>query len=118
MEKLAGSMRKNFGVKAGDRVVIYMPMVVESVIAMLACARLGATHVVVFGGFSANELANRILDSKPVLLICANAGKEVSRIVNYKQIIDEALTKSRVPELPTIIFQRPNLQKPLPLAAH
>jgi acyl-coenzyme A synthetase/AMP-(fatty) acid ligase len=60
---------------AGDRVIIYMPMVIESLVAILACARIGATHVVVFGGFSAQELANRIVDSQPKLIICSNAGK-------------------------------------------
>lgn len=68
-------MISDFKIKPGDRIIIYMPMVVESIIAMLACARIGATHIVVFGGFSAQELANRINDSEPKLIICSNAGK-------------------------------------------
>lgn len=72
---MAGALKNEFKVVAGDRVIIYMPMVIESVIAILACARIGATHVVVFGGFSAHELANRIVDCSPKLIISANAGK-------------------------------------------
>jgi acetyl-CoA synthetase len=73
--EFARSLVSNFGIQKGDPVAIYMPMIVESLIAILACARIGAPHVVVFGGFSAHELGNRIIDCKPKLLICANAGK-------------------------------------------
>ena len=75
VELLAGALKTQFKIEAGDRVIIYMPMTIESLIAILACARIGATHVVVFGGFSAHELANRIGDCAPKLVICANAGK-------------------------------------------
>ena len=72
---MAGALKKQFNIQSGDRVIIYMPMVIESVVAMLALARIGATHVTVFGGFSAKQLTNRIIDSKPKAIILANAGK-------------------------------------------
>ena len=79
------------GVQKGDRVIIYMPMVPEAVIAMLACARIGAVHSVVFGGFAANELATRIDDAKPKLILSASCGIEVDRIVAYKPLLDSAI---------------------------
>jgi len=79
-------------VKTGDTVVIYMPMIIESAFAMLACARLGATHSVVFGGFAAKELANRIDDCKPKLIITASCGIEPNKHIKYTPIVDEALT--------------------------
>ena len=84
-------MKKKFGVVAGDTVVIYMPMVPETAFAMLACARLGATHVTVFGGFAASELSNRIDNCKPKLIMTASCGIEPSRIIEYIPIVDEAL---------------------------
>ena len=75
----------------GDRVVIYMPMIPEAVIAMLACARIGAIHSVVFGGFAARELAARIEDAKPRVVISASCGIEVSRIIPYQPLLDAAL---------------------------
>ncbi|NNE37610.1 MAG: AMP-binding protein, partial [Gammaproteobacteria bacterium] len=82
------------GVEKGDRVIIYMPMIPEAVIAMLACARLGAVHSVVFGGFAANELAVRIDDAKPRLIISASCGIEPGRIVEYKPLLDKAIELS------------------------
>ncbi|MGW6199389.1 propionyl-CoA synthetase [Kribbella sp. NPDC055110] len=94
------------GVGKGDRVIVYMPMIPEAVIAMLACARLGAIHSVVFGGFAPRELAARIEDAGPRVIVAASCGIEPTRIVEYKPIIDEALTiASHQPEH-TIVFQR------------
>ena len=86
----AGGLR-GLGVGPGDRVVIYMPMIPEAVIAMLACARLGAVHSVVFGGFAANELAVRIDDAKPTVIVSASCGIEPTRVVEYKPLLDRAL---------------------------
>ena len=90
VSKFAGSL-KNQGVNKGDRVIIYMPMIPEAVIAMLACARIGAIHSVVFGGFASNELASRIDDSKAKLLVTASCGFEPGRTVEYKPLVDEAI---------------------------
>ncbi len=86
----AGALRA-FGVEKGDRVVIYMPMIPEAVVAMLACARIGAVHSVVFGGFAAHELAVRIDDAQPKVVVSASCGIEPSRVVEYKPMLDEAL---------------------------
>src|SRR5205814_2517402 len=83
------------GVGRGDRVVIYMPMVPEAVMAMLACARIGAVHSVVFGGFAAPELAARIDHAQPALVICASCGLEPGRTVPYKPMVDKAIELSR-----------------------
>lgn len=88
--KLAAVYRK-LGIKKGDRIIIYMPMIPESIYAMLAAARVGAIHSVVFGGFAAKELANRIEDAEPALIITASCGIEPHKIVDYKKILDEAL---------------------------
>src|SRR6516164_1486176 len=82
------------GVTAGERVVVYMPMVPEAVVAMLACARIGAVHSVVFGGFAAAELATRIDDARPVAIVTASCGIEASRVVEYKPILDRAIELS------------------------
>ena len=97
------------GVQKGDRVLIYMPMIPEAAIAMLACARIGAVHSVVFGGFAANELATRINDAKPKVMVSASCGIEVNRIIAYKPLLDEAIRLSRENAKPEkcIIFQRP-----------
>ena len=95
------------GVQKGDRVIIYMPMVPESVIAMLACARIGAVHSVVFGGFAANELATRIDDAKPKLILSASCGIEVDRIVAYKPLLDSAIELASTKPSRCIILQRP-----------
>ena len=91
--RFAGAMRR-LGVGAGDTVVIYMPMVPEAVEAMLACARLGAVHSVVFGGFAPRELAARIDDAKPVLIVTASCGIEVQRVVEYMPLLNSALEQA------------------------
>ncbi|GGJ11560.1 AMP-binding protein [Neoroseomonas lacus] len=104
--RLAGALAER-GVTKGERVIIYMPMVPEAAIAMLACARLGAVHSVVFGGFAAAELATRIADAKPRAIVTASCGLEPGRIVKYKPLIDAAIGLS--PHKPTavLILQRP-----------
>lgn len=79
------------GVKTGDRVIIYMPNSAEAAIAMLACARIGATHSVVFGGFAPHELATRIKDCTPVMIICSSCGIDASKVIEYKPLVDEAI---------------------------
>ncbi|HEU0016861.1 MAG TPA: propionyl-CoA synthetase [Methyloceanibacter sp.] len=103
---LAGILR-NLGVDKGDRVVVYMPMVPEAVIAMLGCARIGAVHSVVFGGFAANELATRIEDAKPKVVLSASCGVEPGRIVKYKPLLDEAIRLSTHKPDACLILQRP-----------
>lgn len=88
--RFAGALR-GLGVEKGDRVVIYLPMVPEALIAMLACARLGAVHSVVFGGFAAHELAARIDDARPTAVVSASCGVEPTRTVEYKPMLDAAL---------------------------
>ncbi|HEV3381216.1 MAG TPA: propionyl-CoA synthetase [Trebonia sp.] len=95
------------GVAKGDRVVIYMPMIPEAVVAMLACARLGAIHSVVFGGFAARELALRIDDAKPKVIVAASCGIEGKRVVEYKPILDAAIGEAEHKPDKTIVFQRP-----------
>ena len=102
---LAAVMRAQ-GIEKGDRVIIYMPMVPEAVIAMLACARLGAIHSVVFGGFAANELATRIDDARPKLIISASCGIEVARIIPYKPLLDEAIEIAASKPERCLILQR------------
>ncbi|MBK7151076.1 MAG: propionyl-CoA synthetase [Sandaracinaceae bacterium] len=104
----AGALRAN-GVTPGDRVILYMPMILEAVVAMLACARLGAVHSVVFGGFAAVELATRIDDAKPVLMVCASCGIEPSRTVAYKPLLDEAIALASHKPARCIVKQRPQL---------
>ena len=96
----------HLGVTKGDRVVLYMPMIPEAVVAMLACARLGAVHSVVFGGFAANELAARIDDAKPKVVVSASCGVETSRIISYKPLLDEALRIASSKPQTCVIFQR------------
>jgi len=95
------------GVQKGDRVIIYMPMVPEAAIAMLACARIGVIHSVVFGGFAAPELASRINDAQPKLIISASCGIEVDRVVPYKPLLDKAIEIAAVKPERCIILQRP-----------
>jgi propionyl-CoA synthetase len=97
----------DFGVTKGDRVILYMPMVPEAVVAMLACARIGAVHSVVFGGFAAKELATRIDDAKPKLILSASCGLEPGRIVHYKPLLDEAIALASAKPEACIILQRP-----------
>ena len=89
--QVLAALLRDFGVEKGDRVVLYMPMVPEAVIGMLACARIGAVHSVVFGGFAARELATRIDDAKPKVILSASCGLEPGRIVKYKPLLDEAI---------------------------
>jgi len=105
--KTFAAILQDFGVTKGDRVIIYMPLVPEAMVAMLACARIGAVHSVVFGGFAAKELATRIDDAKPKLLLSASCGIEPGRIVAYKPLLDDAikLAAHKVPAC--IVLQRP-----------
>lgn len=104
---LCAGMLKNLGVKKGDRVIIYMPMIPETAIAMLACARLGAIHSVVFGGFSSRELALRIDDANPKVILSASCGIEVNTVINYKTLLDNAIDMSSYKPQNCVIFQRP-----------
>jgi propionyl-CoA synthetase len=105
--QVLAAILRNFGVEKGDRVVLYMPMVPEAVIAMLACARIGAVHSVVFGGFAANELATRIDDATPKVILSASCGLEVGRIVKYKPLLDEAIRLAAHKPDACLILQRP-----------
>ncbi|MCH9808622.1 MAG: propionyl-CoA synthetase [Alphaproteobacteria bacterium] len=97
----------DLGVKTGDRVVIYMPMIPQAVMAMLACARIGAVHSVVFGGFAASELATRIDDAKPVAIVSASCGIEGSKVIPYKPLLDKAIELSQSKPSACLILQRP-----------
>ena len=101
---------KNLGVGKGDRVIIYMPMVAEAVIAMLSCARLGAVHSVVFGGFAPHELAVRINDAKPKVLVTASCGIEFTNIIEYKPLVDKALEIAELAPEKTVVLQRPQAE--------
>ncbi len=103
--RFAGVLRQQ-GIQKGDRVIIYMPMVPEAVVAMLACARIGAIHSVVFGGFAGNELAKRINDAEPKLIVSASCGIEPGRVIEYKPLLDEALALSTAAPSRCIILQR------------
>ena len=103
--RMAGALADQ-GVGKGDRVIIYMPMVPQAVVAMLACARLGAVHSVVFGGFAANELAVRIDDSKPKVILSASCGIEVNRVIPYKPLLDEAIRIAQHKPDCCIVLQR------------
>ena len=105
VSKFAWTLR-NQGINKGDRVIIYMPMIPEAVIAMLACSRIGAIHSVVFGGFASNELANRIEDSKAKILITASCGFEPGRTIEYKPLVDKAIEISKHKPNKTILYQR------------
>ncbi len=108
----AGALRQQ-GVEKGDRVIIYMPMVPEAVIAMLGCARIGAVHSVVFGGFAADELATRIDDACPKVIVSASCGIEVNRVVPYKPMLDKAINSARHKPERCIILQRPQVEAEL-----
>ena len=109
---LAGMLR-DLGVEKGDRVILYMPMVPEAVFAMLACARIGAIHSVVFGGFAARELATRIDDARPKVILSASCGLEPGRIVAYKPLLDEAIALCAHKPGACLILQRPQAQAAL-----
>ncbi len=103
---LFAGVLKNLGVTKGDRVVIYMPMIPQVAFAMLACARIGAVHSVVFGGFAAHELAIRIDDAAPKVILAASGGKEIDRIIPYKPIIDAALEEAKFKPKAVVVYQR------------
>ena len=105
VSSFAGGLR-DLGVECGDRVVIYMPMIPQTLIAMLACARIGAVHSVVFGGFAAQELATRIDDAKPRLIVWASCGIEPSRVIPYKPLVDRALELAQWRVETTVVSQR------------
>lgn len=102
----AGGLRK-LGVEKGDRVVIYMPMVAEALVAMYACARLGAIHSVVFGGFAPSELAVRIDDAKPKVMVSTSCGIEVDKVIPYKGLLDEAISLAEHKPSKCVVLQRP-----------
>jgi propionyl-CoA synthetase len=104
--QFAGAL-KTQGVEKGDRVIIYMPMIAEAAIAMLACARIGAVHSVVFGGFAANELATRINDAKPKVIVSASCGIEIKKVIPYKPLLDGAIDMAAFKPKACIILQRP-----------
>ena len=106
VSRLAGVLVE-LGVSKGDRVLIYMPMIPEGVMAMLACARIGAIHSVVFGGFAANELATRIDDAKPKVIISASCGLEGARVIKYKPLLDNAIELSTHKPAHSLVLQRP-----------
>ena len=109
---LAGVLA-DLGVKKGDRVIVYMPMIPEAVIAMLACARIGAIHSVVFGGFAASELATRIDDAKPVAILSASCGIEGARVIDYKPLLDKAIELAKHKPSSCLLLQRPMVAAPL-----
>src|SRR3954465_318327 len=108
------AMMQSLGVKRGDRVIIYMPMVPEAAFAMLACARLGAIHSVVFGGFAAASLAARIDDARPALMVTADGGSRMGKAVLYKSLVDEALKLAKHPPQKVLLFNR-GLDERLPV---
>ena len=110
--RFAGALQDQ-GVKKGDRVIIYMPMILQAAFAMLACARIGAIHSVVFGGFAPHELAIRIDDAKPKLIVSASCGIEGKKTIEYKPLLDKAIELSKHKPSHCIIFQREQAQAPL-----
>ncbi len=111
--QLLGAMLRDFGVKKGDRVILYMPMVPEAVFAMLACARIGAVHSVVFGGFAAKELATRLDDCKPKVILSASCGIEGARVIPYKPLLDDAIKLATHKPDACMILQRSQCQATL-----
>jgi propionyl-CoA synthetase len=110
------AMMQSLGVKRGDRVIIYMPMVPEACFAMLACARIGAVHSVVFGGFAAASLAARIDDARPALMITSDGGSRMGKTVLYKALVDEALSLAQQPPQKVLIYKR-GLDPAMPVVA-
>jgi len=101
-----GAVLQDLGVEKGDRVIIYMPMIPQTAIAMLACARIGAIHSVVFGGFAPNELATRINDATPKLILAASCGVEPTRVVEYKPLLDAAIAQAEFKPYGVVMYQR------------
>jgi propionyl-CoA synthetase len=112
VSKFAGVLQC-LGVKKGDTVIIYMPMIPQAAVAVLACARLGAVHSVVFGGFAPNELAIRINDAQPNVIVSASCGIEGKKVIPYKPLLDEAIKLAEYKPQKTIIFQRPQVSSDL-----
>ena len=110
--QFSGALKK-LGISKGDRVIIYMPMIPEAVIAMLACARIGAIHSVVFGGFASTELATRIDDCQPKLIVSASCGHEADKIIKYKPLLDKAVELAKHKVEQCIIYQRESYQASL-----
>jgi len=110
--RVAGGLR-SLGVEKGDRVIVYMPMIPEAVVSMLACARIGAIHSVVFGGFAANELATRIDDARPRVILSASCGLEAARVIPYKPLLDRALELASHRPEHCVIRQRPQAEATL-----
>ena len=108
--KALGAVLQEMGVVKGDRVILYMPMIPEAVFGMLACARIGAIHSVVFGGFAAKELATRIDDSAPKVILAASCGIEPGRVVAYKPLLDQAIELSKAKPQSVLVVQRPQAQ--------
>ena len=111
--QILAAVLRDFGVEKGDRVILYMPMVPEAVIGMLACARIGAVHSVVFGGFAPRELATRIDDAKPKVILSASCGLETGRVVPYKPLLDEAIALASYKPATCIVLQREQAQATL-----
>src|SRR5687768_7983982 len=111
--QVLAALLQDLGVQKGDRVILYMPMIPEAVIGMLACARIGAVHSVVFGGFAAKELATRIEDCKPKLILSASCGIEGNRVVAYKPLLDKAIEIAHHKPLGAIILNRPQAEAAL-----
>jgi propionyl-CoA synthetase len=105
-----GAALQGLGVAKGDRVILYMPMVPEALVGMLACARIGAVHSVVFGGFAPAELATRITDAKPRVILTASCGLEPNRVLAYKPLVDEAIALSTHKPQHVVLLQRPQLE--------
>src|SRR6266702_2637972 len=112
VSRFAGVLLRQ-GARKGDRVIIYMPMVPEAAIAMLACARVGLVHSVVFGGFAAHELASRISDARPRLIVSASCGLEVGRVVPYKPLLDKGIEIASAKPERCIVLQRPEERAPM-----
>src|SRR5262245_44800127 len=112
----AAAMMKSLGVAKGDRVIVYMPMIPEAVFVILACARIGAIHSVVFGGFAAASLAARIDDARPKLMVTADAGSRMGKVVPYKALVDESIRLAKHPPAKVVIFRR-GLDKNVPTVA-
>ena len=112
VSRIAGFL-KGLGVEKGDTVLIYMPMIPEALMSMLACARIGAIHSVVFGGFAPRELAVRIDDAKPKVILSASCGIEVQRIIPYKPLLDEAIEIAGHKPEKCVIVQRPQAKAEL-----
>src|SRR6185295_18328111 len=100
------AMMQSLGVKKGERVIIYMPMIPEACFAILACARIGAIHSVVFGGFAAASLAARIDDARPALMVTADGGSRMGKVVTYKSLVDEALKLAKHAPKKVLLFSR------------